>query len=210
MNCITDASLFECSQCNFTSKLNRILKSHVQKKHPDTLFPASPSLLYSCELCEYSSLIPSDLSNHIINTHTQKKLEVQIEKLQQFRCQDCAFTAPRKSTLDDHIELKHALPTKTETFYCEFCPFADLLSINLKKHMAVKHAKIKCEQCNFTSASLFSLDLHKEHSHTNPQPKDPVLTVPVLHSCTLCGITFALQSLLNPTSRGVVPPHLRI
>ena len=53
--------------------------------------------------------------------------------------------------------------------------------------MATKHAKLKCDQCPFTSASQFSHTLHKEQNHPQPEAQ-------ILHPCHLCGMTFAIVS----------------
>ena len=76
-----------------------------------------------------------------------------------------------------------------------------------------KHAKLKCDQCYFTSNSQFALDLHVVQDHdptqfthlhpctlcdkTFPIEEDLKNHMSVKHTCTLCGITFLLEEDLS-------------
>ena len=168
----------------------------------------NPSLLNSCPTLqptsEYHGCDSTPNSNSNTNEHIARK----------FSCKDCPFSTTNESTLRNHIQEKHALPIRSSTLHCEFCPFSAPNKIDMLKHVTTKHAKLKCDQCIFTSNSQFTLDLHIVQDHDPTQPtthlhpctlcdetflieEDLNKHMSMKHSCTLCGITFPLEEDLN-------------
>ena len=194
-----------CEQCNFTSSLNRIMKTHIQRNHE-----VSVSTTYNCDLCDFRATLSSALGDHVASTH-MKNLKINLQMMQHFQCQICSFSTTNQSLLNNHVTDHHTVtPSKNISFQCELCPFTAPLHMNLKRHIAVSHAKIRCDKCTFTSSSGFHLALHQEHSHnvTAPQARP-------LCPCSLCGITFAQQDDLDshikrrhsPQDTPETPPH---
>ena len=108
-----------------------------------------------------------------------------------YTCKDCHFSSTQEPSLLNHIKVKHALPIRSSTLHCEFCPFSASKKTDMLKHVATMHAKIKCDQCCFTSNSQFTLDLHIVQDH------DPTQSSAQLYPCTLCPSTFTTEEDLN-------------
>ena len=187
------AATFRCDLCEFTSKLNRSMKTHIQKQHMD-------QSVITCDICNHESTSNSTLAEHILNAHMKKNPEVVIHELKSYHCDQCAFTAVNEQTLRDHVKTKH----QSLSLECEFCPYTAPLHVNLRRHVAVSHAKVKCDKCNFSSSSEFVLTLHKEqhHNRDSQPPKEQ------LYPCSLCGITFSQQNDLDShVTRRHSPPQ---
>ena len=182
----------------FICILENIVSNPSHFNSPPNLHPTG-----ECDSCDAKSN-PSD---HMEN-HAQKHF---IAK--NFNCKDCPFSTTHESTLRTHIKVKHALPIRNTTLHCEFCPFSAPNKYDILKHVATKHAKLKCDQCYFTSNSQFALDLHVVQDHdptqfthlhpctlcdkTFPIEEDLKNHMSVKHTCTLCGITFLLEEDLS-------------
>ena len=136
----------------------------------------------TCDICDHKATTKLALTQHILDVHMKKTPEVAICQLQSFHCDECVFTAVKEQTLRDHVKTEH----KTLSLECEFCPYTAPLLVNLRRHIAVSHAKVRCDQCMFTSSSEFVLTLHKEQHHSFNQPLKNQL-----FPCSLYGITFA-------------------
>lgn len=153
---------FKCDLCEYTSCLNRAIRTHMIQNHP----PQTNQ--YSCDICDFATADNASLVEHIQAAHMKNSPGISVHKLQSFHCDKCSFTALKESTLRDHIKAKH----ESTSLQCELCPYSAPLKINLKRHIAVTHAKIQCDQCHFTSSSEFHLTLHKDQEHTQTQPKN--------------------------------------
>ena len=200
-----------CDSCNFSSHLNRVMKTHLLNKHQTVT-------AYNCTLCDYTAETSMNLNNHVLAQHMKNTVQVSLKKLITFHCNNCTYATTNKLSLNDHQHQAHPEnPSNPVVFQCDLCPFKAKSSINLKRHSAMTHAKIKCDLCTFTSASQFHLFLHHENNHIVEQPISPPTTYP----CDLCGMMFGHSDDLNahiqrrhthfetspPSSQAQVPPN---
>ena len=172
-----------CNLCEFTSKYNKELNRHFDKKHSDQTNPNKVPEA-NCDLCDYSPTEKKDKENHTKQVHLKKVPGVSLSRVVIHKCPDCTFVCAKGKTLNIHIEKSH----KSIKFNCELCPFNTTLRVYLRRHIASTHPKVKCNLCAYTSNSLFSLQVHEDHDH--PLAKEPPRKT-ALFTCKYCDIVFS-------------------
>ena len=93
-------TLFQCTDCNFTSQSNEILTKHIAQAHSPTQFP--------CDLCNYPAHSQSDLDRHC-NTMHKKNL----------KCRRCEKEFSDMDYLKEHLREEHR---PSRTFYAKHRP----------------------------------------------------------------------------------------
>nr|CAH7755875.1 unnamed protein product [Callosobruchus chinensis] len=100
------------------------------------------------------------------------------------RCNFCTFTTLNKSTLKNHVLIKHREPK--EWYKCESCSYETHVRSNLTKHVTAMHTtnytKYTCERCNKVFKEKKALDDHIVKSY----PALISLVLSKIHSCPIC------------------------
>ena len=112
---------------------------------------------YDCDMCEFQSLAPEELKEHIAKAH---------ETSAPFGCDQCAFKCASETDLRTHLDNAHR---PAPAYACRSCDFTATAPEYLKLHMAREHepeaAKFPCTECSFVGASEEGLMAHKASSH---------------------------------------------
>ena len=81
----------KCDKCEYETSENRHLKSHIESKHSNLIFP--------CKICKYVGP-----SKELLILHKRRKHHNSIHK-----CSLCAHTAKHEKDLHIHYQNKHVL-----------------------------------------------------------------------------------------------------
>ena len=112
----------KCSQCEFATSTNGILKSHILSQHS-----IDDSDKLKCRHCEYQTYDKSYLLTHEKSVHL---------KLKDIQCPKCDYITAAKHNLRSHILYKH---TSGQRFKCQQCQYGTNINHNLKIHMKKVH-----------------------------------------------------------------------
>ena len=164
-------SLFRCSLCKFSSKVEKRMHTHVNKH-----FDLTESGKFACRICskEFDSYIVMDRHKQ---THSQTK---------NFECPICDKTFAVKKYLDSHL-LSHQESSDLE---CSICKAVFRTKGNLNRHLRVhsrgEHA-FSCDFCEFTSHRKDIVKAHVQNIHSLATP----------YPCSICSKKFKLKSSLD-------------
>ena len=145
-----------CHLCGKFFKEQSILESHVKTVHEKN--PCANALCGDCG--------QTFRHNHDLQEHQQR-----VHSDQTFRCNECGKEEKSTRSLRRHIRLKHTGRERGER--CVECEKSFYQESQLRKHISDVHHKLKpfyCEGCQFQSARLDNLNLHRRKSH-NRQDK---------------------------------------
>ena len=117
---LRDCSYIKCDQCDFSTRLRRAMKTHIQKQHA-----TQPQLV--CTLCKYSAISIHD--EHLLSQHVRTNLQINLNNFDCFRCEHCGLLETNQENLSKHVVEAHQSPVLHE---CEFCPFKCKRHIELK------------------------------------------------------------------------------
>ena len=136
--------MYRCSQCLFTSHLEKLFKGHLiihgEKK-------------FKCTKCSYKTYSKQYLNKHL-ETH-RAKLQVQ--------CEYCSYKGS-EGRLSRHYNRKHRWAEKRK---CELCHYESYYERELKTHVETNHGKkpFKCEECSLGFKWLSLLQRHMVNMH---------------------------------------------
>uniref|UniRef100_A0A182M3E2 Transcription factor grauzone n=2 Tax=Anopheles culicifacies TaxID=139723 RepID=A0A182M3E2_9DIPT len=198
---------FECSICKKMMTTPRILKSHMLNHLPEEERP------YKCELCPRRFGYVSALLVHA-STHREENEKKGVYHLcyscgRAFRsgdklaehiaeshkkdgssncviCDTCGKTFISKSNLNYHLTTHQ--PKVLHQVQCEHCGKWLKNKLCLRKHM-LQHSQVRhgCDQCDYTTVNIQSLQNHRRVQHTDIKPFE----------CSTCGKSFKLKSNLR-------------
>ena len=92
--------------------------------------------------------------NHVEQKHTEQK------------CNNCEFTTQELRTLHHHQMAKHG-NVQPRKFPCTLCDKAFCFRSSLRNHVDQKHTEQQCDDCEFTTQELSTLNHHQMANHEN-------------------------------------------
>ena len=116
---------FKCTWCNFQSKNESALRTHLVQKH------------HSCDICSVSFKTVFSLREHMKNVH--KKVNGTLIK-----CTHCDFGGLNKRHLHQHTIKHHRKESK-----CLDCNFRTVNEHELRNHIAKQHRQVKNVTCRY-------------------------------------------------------------
>ena len=170
----------KCKYCDYKAATNQHLLRHMRSKHSD--MEGAPEML-KCLYCEEEFSRQEKLNEHCSRVHATVQTETNgspnafthIRELSGQQCNECDFTAPTKSKLNEHYKIAHG----GRKYKCDQCNFECLTHGGLYLHQKAVHLGIrfKCDQCNYEGTQEVNLKRHIESKHGT-----------VLYCCTLCNV----------------------
>ena len=165
---------YACTFCDYKSYHSHSVKKHLIEKHHGR---ETNVVMIGCEKCERNE----------IHSHKTKRPEEKV----QHKCNQCNYSAERKSYLIYHIERKHG--TNIKKFGCSVCEYKTYFINCMENHVDQKHKlgeakmhNLKCEDCEN------NID-HKEHTYQLAEEKKvekKPINVPKRYkdpNCSECG-----------------------
>ena len=139
-NLLHKEQIYVCPVCNAKSHSKPTLRQHI-KKH-------GANLLFRNE-CDYSSINPSGLKNHIKVKH----IGVQIS------CDLCEYSSTSNKCLKDHKLVKHL----GKQLKCDECNSKFYYESGVKRHKLVEHEghRYGCNECAYVVKDPGVLKRHK-------------------------------------------------
>ncbi|XP_022217017.2 zinc finger protein interacting with ribonucleoprotein K [Drosophila obscura] len=165
---------FNCDICGLTFVQNQHLRTHLRVHNEDRPF--------KCTDCDKSFFVSANLKKHL-RVHTGEK---------PFKCAVCGQDFKHSHHLKSHVR-SH---TGERPYRCNECEKAFASNQSLQKHI-VWHASNrdrahKCSDCPKGFDSLRGLKYHMRlHRSSSPSK------VEVLHTCTICNLSFSLQKAME-------------
>ena len=143
---------YPCSLCGQLLKSESTLYTHMQHIH-DT------NETKLCSICGKSFRNKAGLNKHIERVHSNLE----------FPCVLCGKVFGCKSDMRTHFNRLHS--GKEKQHKCQKCEKAFFLPKDLRKHISQIHDKLKpffCEVCQFRTATISNLNIHRKKSHERP------------------------------------------
>ena len=106
-------------------ELVRTNYSYKIDEHMNTTTNHSGEVIYSCNLCSYTSGHKPNLKRHLL-THTGER---------PYACSLCPFRGNQKSHIENHMK-RH---TGEKPFACSKCDFRTARKATLQYHVSMKH-----------------------------------------------------------------------
>jgi len=199
-----------CNFCEFKAENYSILKEHADAKHGGIMYPCryceknlvseeglrrhelhyhcekfdeNAQLLY-CDQCEFQSYGKYQLKRHIQSVHSKEGSSDQ--------CPFCEYVGKSKQRVLRHIKTVHeGLKVKRSlSSQCDMCEYRCSGPSKLAIHMGAKHGINRevyyCDQCDFTSNYVTSVNNHKKWKHDGE-----------VYSCSYCDFTSRFKQFLQ-------------
>ena len=234
--------VFHCDQCDYRAATNGNLRQHKVVHlnsnsfvcdHPSCNFRTKsiPRLArrkkikhecqnrqtYSCDLCNYSSKIKWNFSNHI-KTHERESIACEYPGCN-FKCRlawnlkvhvrryhdpsgtyllcchvdDCNFKTTHKGAWKKHLEIHN--PNRRPSLVCTLCPRSFYGSEALERHVALSHTGEECYRCKFCKFSCKYNNLLQKHmsqAHVSDQERDSERAkIREMYKCGFCNYACA-------------------
>ena len=141
-----------CHFCNNGFCNIKNLKVHIEKYH-------QISVNYSCERCEFNSVIKEEFEKHIEKSH--------IDPISTYECNVCDYTFTNENEFKKHTE-KHR--TTTQSVSRIDCDMSDLTSMQeneMEKHLEKGHRdqSFRCDKCENRFDSDEDMKKHEDETH---------------------------------------------
>lgn len=177
--------IFECDNCNFTTRKLNLLSSHIIETHPE--------VKHCCSACGYFYRSQYDVELHMdeckgkskkyqekcsvcnemfyetssIQIHQFKVHGIQHPNVKEYKCDfdGCNTTTYTLENFDNHKKMH----TREKKFSCDECQYTSALYSHLLRHVRSVHRRLKphlCEGCGKSFSSNESLMLHISRFHT--------------------------------------------
>ncbi len=164
---------FKCKECKFTANNQGKLDLHIKAVH-------MLKKDFKCDECDYETMYKHHLKRHKISHEKTGFKRKQIYPVndseyeaKKFKCEKCPFRTDHKDSFRNHKRFVHEI--KSFDFQCDKCNFVAKRSELLQRHVDRKH-KVKkerpikyrvllCDQCEFKTEELASLNSHKKLEH---------------------------------------------
>ena len=142
---------------------------------------------FNCGKCGANFTTKSDLSNHLVKTHSECKKDEKVqcdqckkyfvkyslkahaiavhEKKRPYKCDFCGKCFATNGTLKDHRERIHLKDTLKDQYECETCHKQFKFKKSLKTHIRVIHKKsdILKVVCNYCFKTYTNKDVLRDH-----------------------------------------------
>ena len=140
--------LHETPQCQDKCYIYPWLKDHMDNLHGTKQF--------SCDLCEYTTLVPKEFKKHWKFRHDPSSSS-------RIPCDQCHFSATRADTLKKHIQIMH----ENVRYPCDQCGFKGKSKTSVLEHKQKVHENLKlpCDLCKGVYPTSNALKLHKRRMH---------------------------------------------
>ena len=137
----------KCSVCDFTSKSEQGLKTHMKRKHTNFSAEKYPK---NCDLCESVLENESELKSHM-KVHSYSEMK--------FKCEDCDFWGENELTMEVHTGKYHS-----EIIECGLCEFKATDLEILNTHISTCEI-YECNSCWERVRNIHDLKKHILEKH---------------------------------------------
>ena len=142
--------LYDCENCGKKFGTKEGLRRHHKNTHDEDV------KLFHCDICDYKTKKPRDLSVHNDSVHLKKK---------NYQCSDCEKAFTSRQSLKDHRIKIHSIEIKWHE--CDLCQksFRSKLSLRIHEQQVHGERKHKCNLCEYKSTTSTNLKLHHDRVH---------------------------------------------
>ncbi|KAF5280693.1 hypothetical protein FQA39_LY05341 [Lamprigera yunnana] len=167
---ITKDVQYFCKECNFATHLECSIKEHLRIHNgvdkicdfkTPLILPSSSHLTkpsddkYSCNECNYSTLIKKYLRRH-----------VKIHKCVKYSCEECNYKTVRKRSLKQHTKIHTG-----DEYKCKECDYKTVRKDRLQKHSKIHTGdEYRCNDCDYKTVWEYLLKQHVK-IHTGDEYK---------------------------------------
>lgn len=165
---------YRCYQCSYATKLLITHFKHTQTHKRKRTLP-KPIKKRKCRKCKFESYSLVVLKQHLKRCHIKIETKeekffscLEIEGSKWFQCTKCTHKSQILENLKSHFFIKHTQGGDTP-FKCQMCPFATKwqgsFDYHLKKHGVLQQPLLKCDQCDFQTRQIVTLQNHAAKRH---------------------------------------------
>ena len=143
---------YPCPSCGKMLKNKETLDSHIQHIHQN-------NKKQMCNVCGKILRNKKSLKEHTESQHSNLE----------FPCMECGRIFGTKNLRNIHTRRNHM--DRERQHKCQKCEKAFRLPGDLRKHISQVHDKLKpfhCEVCQFRTATITNLNIHRKKSHERP------------------------------------------
>ena len=147
---------FVCSICGKREKCTSEVKTHLLKQH-NYIEPPHQKIMHECNKCEFTSGQIIDVVRHMANVHHSTELYS--------RCHLCEYQSERSFAVKEHIKFKHLKVPKLKCEQCDFTANRKS-EIRTHVQTVHEGIKAKCSSCSFTNITISTIYSHRQRFHT--------------------------------------------
>ena len=148
---------FVCKECKKKFNTYRSLVNHMGVHRLTKSF--------QCNLCDHRCFTSAGIRTH---KHEVHKMVTNAQK--SYKCSDCGEVFLKKFNFERHRKRKH----NSSAYACQFCgksfSYFDNLQNHIKSHDGAGSPSFRCNVCDCTFKSRYSLKRHKNVRHEAPLP----------------------------------------
>uniref|UniRef100_A0A5S6QD66 C2H2-type domain-containing protein n=1 Tax=Trichuris muris TaxID=70415 RepID=A0A5S6QD66_TRIMR len=182
-NTTTNASVFQCGQCDMVSTSLKSFTSHMQQHISEQSQNVENCKSKRCDLCGLVLDTELEYDTHLMSHYLQKESH--------FVCDKCNRSYTTSDDLQKHLFDMHVV----HLYRCALCGSAHDTRPDLQEHFAMTHRseqlRHRCRSCNavFGADEQFLAHVHVAHMNKAGKASSPNTTV-VPFYCTVCCIAF--------------------
>ena len=159
--------LLYCEQCEYSTRVSRYLKIHLQNVHSsENVYTPADGLILTCKQCDYKTSWSSCLTRHKVSKHMDEQTKQEHINWRECTFENCLFKTPMPVVLKRHIESKHE---GIVHFRCKYmnCAYMTDNKKSFKDHSGTHNANslFKCDYCEKVLSRARSLKHHIRNVH---------------------------------------------